>query len=150
MQLLVSVSNAGEAIAAAAGGADVIDAKDPARGALGAVSPATFSLIRRAVTQPTSAALGDAAGEAAVEHDARVFHAAGAAFVKIGFAGTRAAARTAVLLASAVRGAPGAVIAVAYADADRVGSALPDDVLEAAGRAGATAGWRRTGPSSPS
>ena len=49
-----------EAAAAAEGGADVIDAKDPLRGALGAVTAAAFDGIRRAVRQPTSAALGDA------------------------------------------------------------------------------------------
>ena len=38
MRLLVSVSSAAEASAALAGGADVIDAKDPLAGALGAVS----------------------------------------------------------------------------------------------------------------
>jgi uncharacterized protein (UPF0264 family) len=40
MQLLVSVADAREARAARLGGADVIDAKDPSRGALGSVSAA--------------------------------------------------------------------------------------------------------------
>ena len=42
MKLLVSVSNADEAFAAVEGGADIIDAKDPSRGALGPVSPEAF------------------------------------------------------------------------------------------------------------
>ncbi len=41
MRLLVSVANAADAAAALAGGADLIDAKDPAGGALTAVAPDT-------------------------------------------------------------------------------------------------------------
>src|SRR4051812_47948913 len=39
MELLVSVRSAKEVEAALAGGADIIDAKEPSRGSLGAVSP---------------------------------------------------------------------------------------------------------------
>ncbi len=138
MGLLVSVSNAREAAAAAAGGADVIDAKDPSRGALGAVTAAAFEGIRRAVSQPTSAALGDAADDATVEREARAFRAAGATFVKIGFAGVDSAARVAPLLAAAVRGGGDGVIAVAYADHDRAGSIAPDTLIGIAARTGAT------------
>src|SRR5207249_701962 len=62
MRLLVSVRGPVEARAALAGGADVIDAKDPARGALGAVSAERLAAIRRTVgaARPVSAALGDA------------------------------------------------------------------------------------------
>jgi uncharacterized protein (UPF0264 family) len=137
MRLLVSVSNAREAAAAGAGGADVIDAKDPSRGALGAVTAATFAEIRRAVSQPTSAALGDAASEAAVEQDARAFRAAGAGFVKVGFAGVADAAPVSRLLAAAVRGGGDGVISVAYADHDRAGSIAPDALIEIAVRTGA-------------
>ena len=42
MQLLVSVSSAVETSAALLGGADIIDAKDPLSGPLGAVTPAVF------------------------------------------------------------------------------------------------------------
>jgi uncharacterized protein (UPF0264 family) len=105
----------------------VIDAKDPRRGALGAVTRLVFGEIRRAVTQPTSAALGDALDAVAIEQDAAAFRAAGATFVKIESAG----------LDAALRGAPGCVVAVAYADADRVGSATPYAVLDAAARSGA-------------
>ena len=42
MQLLVSVTDAIEAAAALDGGADIIDAKDPASGALGAVTVDVF------------------------------------------------------------------------------------------------------------
>lgn len=61
IRLLVSVTNGHEASEAVAGGADIIDAKDPSRGALGAVGPGTWVGIRRACPQgiQTSAALGD-------------------------------------------------------------------------------------------
>ena len=49
MKLLVSVRNATEAAAARAGGADIIDAKEPAAGALGAVRLTTFEDIVDAV-----------------------------------------------------------------------------------------------------
>src|SRR5437899_1000769 len=49
MQLLVSVRGPADARAALIAGADVIGAKDPRRGALGAVSPFALAPIRRAV-----------------------------------------------------------------------------------------------------
>ena len=49
MKLLVSVADAEEAVAARDGGADLIDAKDPSSGALGAVSLPTLSEIHAAV-----------------------------------------------------------------------------------------------------
>ena len=61
MRLLVSVRNAEEARAALAGGAEIIDAKEPSRGALGAVDDRRAARDRRAVDgmRPVSAALGD-------------------------------------------------------------------------------------------
>ena len=49
MRLLVSVADAAEARAALAGGADIIDAKEPRHGALGAVAPDVLRAIRNAV-----------------------------------------------------------------------------------------------------
>ena len=145
MRLLVSVSSAAEASAALAGGADVIDAKDPLAGALGAVSPEVLREIYAAVagTRPVTAALGDALREGAVEADSCAFAAAGARFVKIGFAGIDSASRVAALIAAAVRGAAmgsdgaASVVAVGYADADRVGSIRPESLVSVATRAGA-------------
>jgi uncharacterized protein (UPF0264 family) len=61
MLVLVSVRSAGEVKAAVAGGADVIDAKEPDRGPLGQVSAPTLEAIARAVPAPCvlSVALGD-------------------------------------------------------------------------------------------
>ncbi len=107
MRLLVSVASAAEASAALAGGADVIDAKDPHAGALGPVSLEVLRDIHGTVAgaRPVSAALGDATDEVVVERDARAFIAAGALFVKIGFSGIDSAARIAALTAAAVQGA---------------------------------------------
>src|SRR4051794_2290794 len=59
--LLVSVRSAAEALAALAGGADVIDVKEPKNGSLGAADDDTISAVVRAVNgrAPVSAALGE-------------------------------------------------------------------------------------------
>jgi uncharacterized protein (UPF0264 family) len=59
--LLVSVRSAAEALAALAGGADVIDVKEPNQGSLGAADDETISAIVRAVNgrAPVSAAMGE-------------------------------------------------------------------------------------------
>lgn len=145
MRLLVSVANAAEASAALAGGADVIDAKNPLTGALGAVTPETLIDIHTQVAgrRPVTAALGDAIDEGAIEHSARRFAALGAALVKVGFAGIRGAERVKELAAAAVRGAKTGghghigVVLVAYADADRAGSVSPNVLVNVAARAGA-------------
>src|SRR5437899_8945496 len=89
MRLLVSVADPSEARAALEGGADVIDAKQPRRGALAPVRPDVLAAIRQVVgaARPVSAALGDARDEAAIERAAGVATGLGVAFVKVGFAG---------------------------------------------------------------
>lgn len=122
MRLLVSVANAEEALAAIEGGADVIDAKDPANGALGPVEPDAMSAIvsvvagRRLVT----AAVGDAVDD--VHDRARELLMRGARLVKIGFSGHHHPAgieRIIARLAAECAGIDGqcGVVAVAYADA---------------------------------
>ncbi|HXE57924.1 MAG TPA: (5-formylfuran-3-yl)methyl phosphate synthase, partial [Gemmatimonadales bacterium] len=61
MRLLVSVADPEEAVRALAGGAAILDAKDPAQGSLGAVTPAALADLLAAVPPdcPVSAALGD-------------------------------------------------------------------------------------------
>jgi uncharacterized protein (UPF0264 family) len=68
MRLLVSVRDALEARAAIAGGADIIDAKEPANGPLAPVLPSALQSIAEAVPLdvPLSVALGDA-GPASLE-----------------------------------------------------------------------------------
>ena len=129
-RLLISVSNEAEAAAALDGGADLIDAKDPASGALGAVSIDVLEAIAATVRgrRPLTAALGDATDEASIARAAHAFAARGVALVKVGFASIDATADVERLLSSAVRGAASAhggpcspclssgVIAVIYAD----------------------------------
>ncbi len=144
MRLLVSVANADDARSALAGGADIIDAKDPTTGALGAVRPAVLREIVRTVAgeRPVSAALGDVLDKRETELAARCAASERVAYLKIGFAGVDDVERVEGLIAAAVRGATMVsgsvgVIAVAYADATRVGSVAPGLVLEAAEQAGA-------------
>lgn len=145
MRLLVSVASASEASAAVAGSADIIDAKNPVAGALGAVVPEVLQQIHAAVNGAglVSAALGDAADETKIEGDAYTFAASGAEFLKVGFAGISTSWRVSALIAAAVRGARAGsdgrsgVVAVAYADADRVASLAPTAVVRLAARAGA-------------
>jgi (5-formylfuran-3-yl)methyl phosphate synthase len=122
MKLLVSVVSADEARRALAGGADIIDVKDPREGALGAPSPRVLSEVVAAVggAAPVSVALGDLP---ALAHTAalaaRGAVACGAAYVKVGLRGVRDL-DAAVAVMSAVLDAVGdhvSVIAAAYADA---------------------------------
>lgn len=122
-KLLVSVVSAEEARRAIAGGADIVDVKDPAEGALGAPAPRVLSDVVRAVgtAAPVSVALGDLPD---LPHTAalaaRGAALSGVAYVKVGLRGVRELDR-AVAVMSAVADAVGpdtAVIAAAYADAE--------------------------------
>jgi dihydroneopterin aldolase len=89
--LLASVRSAAEAQIAVAGGADIIDAKEPARGALGDVDRSEVTAIRAAVPAhiSVSATIGDVACEdvASVLARTAVMATAGADIVKIGLFG---------------------------------------------------------------
>lgn len=146
MRLLISVANVDDAREALAGGADIIDAKDPAAGALGPVTQDVLRAIVRTVAgeRPVSVALGDAHGEREIEMAARRAALERVAYLKIGFAGVRDVVRVEGLIAAAVRGATmvsgsAGVIAVAYADASLPGvdTVTPELVVSAAERAGA-------------
>jgi uncharacterized protein (UPF0264 family) len=138
VRLLVSVATPEDAAAAVAGGADIVDAKDPRRGALGAVALPAFLFLHAEVAgrAPVSAAIGDAVDERDVEHEARAFARAGASFVKLGFAGVRTVERVVALLDAALQATPH-VIAVAYAEGAAVGAPDPSHVVDAAAHAGA-------------
>ena len=89
MRLLASVVTPGEAAMAMAGGVDIIDAKDPGRGALGALDSATLIAVR--ATVPRSIPLSATTGDIPVEETGRIVNevarvaAAGVDIVKIGF-----------------------------------------------------------------
>jgi len=82
-RLLVSVGSATEAAAALAGGADVIDVKEPARGPLGRADDATIAAVVQCVAgrRPVSAALGELPPRAVLAT------LPGLQFVKYGLAG---------------------------------------------------------------
>jgi len=120
VRLLVSVVSAAEARAALAGGADIIDVKDPREGALGAPSPRTLSEVVAAVggAVPVSVALGDLPD---LPHTAalaaRGAVACGADYVKLGLRGVRGLDR-AVALVAAVADAVGHAASGVGAPAD--------------------------------
>ena len=99
MRLLVSVRSAEEVSAALAGGADIIDAKEPARGSLGRVTPAVLSAIaaRTPASVPFSVALGDCADldtlRAALD-GVRLGERLAQVYLKLGFAGVRSLERS--------------------------------------------------------
>ncbi|HEV8177036.1 MAG TPA: (5-formylfuran-3-yl)methyl phosphate synthase [Gemmatimonadales bacterium] len=145
MQLLVSVRSAVEVAPALDGGADIIDAKEPGRGSLGPVPPATLAEIAALVPpeRPLSIALGDLAssGEAVAAIAALELPARPApTYLKLGFAGVRSPEMITRILASAVaavseKASAARVVAVAYADADRASTVGPDVILDLAGDA---------------
>jgi (5-formylfuran-3-yl)methyl phosphate synthase len=144
MKLLVSVTNAAEAVDAVTGGADLIDAKDAAAGPLGPVTVDVLTQIHAQVarSRPVSAALGEATDEHSIHHAAASFARAGAAFVKVGFAEATRPENVETLLQAAVSGARiggelSDVIAVAYADVDRPDGGSAEALIEIAARAGA-------------
>ena len=130
MKLLVSVMDAGEASAAAAAGADIVDVKNPAEGSLGAPSPDVIAAVRAAVAPelPVSAAIGDMPNLPGTAALAALGAArSGATFVKLGLWGVSSEAEAVALLhavRAGVADVPGTVVvAAAYADARRVAHA---------------------------
>jgi (5-formylfuran-3-yl)methyl phosphate synthase len=114
--LLVSVRSAAEAETALAGGADLIDIKEPRRGSLGAATPAVWDQVRRLVAgrRPISAALGELTD---LRID-RLAHAAGLSFAKVGLAGFAQCDDWAARWTRAMDMLPAGVrpVAAAYAD----------------------------------
>jgi len=136
--LLVSVRDAEEAQAALAGGADVIDVKEPRRGALGPAEPQTWREIQAAVggRAITSAALGELLDDSVVS---LAQNAAGFHFAKIGLAGCHEESGWIERWKRAVRALPKGVCAVpvAYADWPRAQAPSPLVALWLAGQSAA-------------
>lgn len=139
MKLLVSVTSAHEAETALRAGADIIDAKDPSAGALGAVELDVFADIGAVVggRRPLSAALGDLTDAMSAARLASSFAARGAQIVKIGFPRGCSAARVRELIEGTVLGGNGAsVVAVSYADASADENVDANHLIEIAARSG--------------
>lgn len=109
--LLISVRNAAEAQIARAGGAALIDVKEPLHGALGRADDATIAAVIEAVAadRPVSAALGELAQGGAAPA------CAGLRYVKWGLAGLAKADWSRQLERRLARPGPQCVVA-AYAD----------------------------------
>jgi (5-formylfuran-3-yl)methyl phosphate synthase len=143
MRLLVSVMDVGEARAAAAAGADIVDVKNPAEGSLGAPPPEVIEGVRAVVPAelPVSAAIGDMPNLPGTAALAALGAArSGAAFVKVGLWGVSTEAEAIGLLRAVrdgVAGVPGVVVvAAAYADARCVAQApLAPELLPRVARA---------------
>ena len=142
MRLLVSVRSASEVSSALAGGADIIDAKEPRHGSLGAVSRQTLAGIVDSVPMdcPLSIALGDLITEAEVERSISSLELPAReapTYLKLGFAGVPSAKaiegllRAAVIAAAEHRSTP-RIVAVAYADSPAAGVASAGEIRGAA------------------
>ncbi|HKP50321.1 MAG TPA: (5-formylfuran-3-yl)methyl phosphate synthase, partial [Gemmatimonadales bacterium] len=147
MRLLASVRSADEVRSAVSGGADIIDAKEPNRGPLGAVSPEVFALIQTRVPLDLelSVALGDVTSPLEVHASIAAFGVVARLtpmFLKLGFSGVRRHREIRALLEHACTaareiGSPSPrVVAVAYADHENAGCADPGTIWDAAGGAG--------------
>jgi uncharacterized protein (UPF0264 family) len=140
--LLASVKHAAEARLAVAAGAGVIDAKDPAAGALGALPEATVRAIVAAVARrvPVSATAGDHPDPAAATARAAIETLAGCGvdFVKLGLFPTPALKDRIAALAPCARAQ--ALVGVFFADrwADYASSGGVPDLVARLADAGFT------------
>lgn len=130
MRLLVSVRDADEAAAALAGGADFIDVKEPARGALGYADAAALEAIATTVgsAAPLSAALGEI-GDHLPSYDFAAL--ANYRFAKLGLVGGQSLNNWPQRWRAVVEMLPASVfpVAVVYADARECGAPTLAEVL---------------------
>jgi uncharacterized protein (UPF0264 family) len=134
--LLVSVVDAEEAAMAASQGAGLIDAKDPARGALGALPVSVIRSIRLATPEDiaTSAVAGDDEDMDTLVAAALDIAQTGVSFVKLGLAAAMATPDLIKELGQRLEGR-GRFVAVLFADENLPSSLVAD--LRRAGFAGA-------------
>jgi uncharacterized protein (UPF0264 family) len=140
-RLLVSVRDAEEARDAVAGGADLVDVKEPARGALGRADVAVWRSVAFAVGDavPCSAALGELREYDASDIGNAVSTAmksgglSGFRFAKLGLAGCAQQRDWATRLHAAWQALPTGIepVAVVYADHARAASPPPAEVIAA-------------------
>lgn len=127
-RLLVSVRNAAEAEAALAGGAHVIDVKEPSRGSLGRADDATIAEVVRVVSgrRPVSAALGELRDFKRWPECLSQLQ-----FVKWGWAALRTSnLRAAMAQHACEQNSPCEIVTVAYADAQRAEAPDTDELVE--------------------
>jgi uncharacterized protein (UPF0264 family) len=142
--LLVSVRDAAEAVAALAGGAAIIDVKDPTAGSLGAATPAAVAGVAATVNGqvPWTVAAGELRDQiacpgtiqrwlAAIGDMDAVGTSGGPAAVKVGLAGL-AGVPWQQAFRDMIDGLPATTtpVAVAYADWKRVAAPHPLEIIE--------------------
>ena len=140
-RLLVSVRSLHEAREALAGGADIVDIKEPSRGSLGRADIRVLheiadddELYRRA---PITAALGDLRDYADLQLATAGLPSA-LSLAKIGFAGERSRHDWPARFSRVIEARRGhiSILPVAYADADRADSPPVGDIVQLAIRTG--------------
>jgi uncharacterized protein (UPF0264 family) len=133
--LLVSVRSGDEAAIALAGGADLIDVKEPNRGSLGAADPSTWAEALAIVNSrvPVSAALGELCGDF---HPDMLRQTSGLGYVKVGLSQCASSKHWAEHWTQAMSGLPAGVrpVAVAYADWQIADSPCAEEILPVAAR----------------
>ena len=147
--LLVSVRNGVEARMALAAGVDLIDVKEPLRGALGAADPSTIATVCSEVDGqvPVSAALGELLDFETASSPA----IAAVDFAKLGLSGCQTVDDWASRWQEALAVLPAEIRPVAVAYADHVESAAPppDEVLNVGAELGCRAllvdTWQKSG-----
>lgn len=143
MKLLVSPADLEEAKAAIAGGADIIDLKNPREGSLGASFPRIIRQVKALLPEglELSAALGDLAFKPGTASLAAYAAASlGADYAKAGLFGIRDGAQGLELareLCRAVEGTRCRIILAGYAEYAPIGSISPFLLPEVAREAGA-------------
>jgi len=133
LKLLISPADEKEAVEAIAGGADIIDVKNPKEGALGASFPWVINQIRKITPAniEVSCAIGDVPNlPCAVSLAALGAATTGVDYVKVGLYGVKTREAAVYLMqgvTKAVKDCNSAVkvVATGYADAERIGSVNP-------------------------
>jgi hypothetical protein len=144
VKLLVSPTSEVEALEALAGGADIIDVKNPAEGSLGANFPWVLRRVREIVPREieVSATIGDVPYLPGTVSLAALGAATlGADYVKVGLSGPRSIDEAADLMGNVVHAVRDfsrsvKVVAAAYADWRRASTIHPLSVPEVARRSG--------------
>ena len=143
MKLLISPMNEKEASEAIAGGADIIDVKNPQEGALGANFPWVIKRIREITPRKieVSCALGDVPNlPGSISLAALGAASLGVDYIKVGLYGFKTAKEAVFLLQNVNKAAKEynpkiKVAAAGYADAERIGSIDPMLIPEIASKA---------------
>ena len=143
MKLLISPTDEKEAEEAIAGGADIIDVKNPKEGSLGA----SFPWVIKRITEITpanievSCAIGDALNlPCAVSLAALGAATTGVDYIKVGLYGLKTKEEAVYLMQNVTKAVKGCnssikIVATGYADAKRIGSVNPLLVPEIANEA---------------